>query len=64
MVLYYHDYQTARDWIIVGGQIPCYQIILLLFGYDIARLYVKTVLPILCIIIYLIWLSKSHEQKS
>ncbi len=22
MVLYYHDYQTARDWIVIGGPLP------------------------------------------
>ena len=38
--------------------------VILLLGFDIARLYAKTLLPILCIIIYLLWLSYSDEQKT
>ena len=37
--------------------------IVLMFGFDIVRLYIK-VLPFICIIIYLLWLFNNDNQKT
>jgi len=38
--------------------------LMMMFSYEVVRFYVKTILPILCVVTYLAWLITNKEDKT